>query len=91
MHLTIKNREPLWDRYSGTFQFIEEVINSCKTKEQVDCARKWGMDYCDRMLSYELNKNKWQKCAPYIRYFSRRQEIIGELCFRVRRKIIGGE
>ena len=79
-----KIKEKIHRVYDRKFYFIESVLNSCATLDQVDCAARWGasvMEQYHKHEKYRVNKFYTIFYRPELldiinKYFSLKQDII---------------
>lgn len=55
---TEKFNENLYETYNGRFSFIEEVLDSCTTVEQVESVAQWAFNIMDQYYRKEKNMSR---------------------------------
>lgn len=86
--------ENLRDNYNVNFGFIERVIRSCTTKDQLENAITWGYEYFDRVSTHErkaITNSKWTKKELQYDtlddYFDLKRVILGQAVIQTSIKI----
>lgn len=84
-----KVKEQLYNAYNGNLAYIERVLNSCETEEQLDNALIWASNYLDNINIYEhRRRSAWEgfvvsdyilhRRLIFLRVHERKQEKINK-------------
>lgn len=69
-------KEYLKGKYDANFSYIEKVINSCKTVEQLKSAVSWGLDYLIRISKHEQGQCSRSEYRAVDNYAGEKEAVI---------------
>lgn len=86
----IKKRTPqkLMEKYDRYFGFIERVMLSCNTLEQLENAWDWAREYCSQNRTFEHISADFDGYFVVADYFDGKRGIINEHYFRKRQELL---
>lgn len=78
----------LMKNYDSIFAFIERVMVSCKTEEQLENAFKWANNYCEQRVESMAANDSISNYFTIARYFSVKFDIINEHYLRKKKNFL---
>ena len=84
-----KVTEELFETYAEKFAYIEKVINSCKTDDQLETAARWGKKLLFDIEEFECGRRQPAESWAVNAYMKFRRDIIFHIYY-VKSKEISG-
>lgn len=78
----------LKEKYDWHFSFVEHVMLSCNTLAQLENARDWAGNYCDRNRTFEQIDTDFDEYLVIDDYFDGKRDIIVEHYYRKREELL---
>lgn len=78
----------LMEKYDRHFGFIEHVMLSCNTLEQLKNAWDWAREYCNQNRTFEHLGVGFDEYFVVADYFDGKREIIDEHYFRKQKELL---
>lgn len=82
-----KTSQKLMEKYDRHFAFVERVMLSCNTLEQLENAWDWARGYCNQNRTFEQIGVGFDEYFAVANYFDRKREIINEHYFRKQQEL----
>lgn len=80
--------QKLMEKYDKHFGFVERVMLSCNTLEQLENAWDWAREYCNQNRTFEHLCVGFDGYFVVADYFDRKRGIINEHYFRKQKELL---
>lgn len=83
-----RTTQKLMEKYDRYFGFVERVMLSCNTLEQLGNAWDWAREYFNQNRTFEQNCIGFDGYFVVSNYFDGKREIINEHYFRKQKELL---